>query len=255
VSIQAIIPALKTLEVVDTRIVQLQTELEGERVHMDEESERHVALVTKIANVEGLVEAMEKTRGEVHGEVRQLNLQLDKAREKMARCRNEKEANAAQRELEELRRLFRDREFEIQKLGALLEEAGADLAKVESERAEIASQIDGTQGVAAAKVRELEQSLAEQNKKRTAALSGISTSMQRRYDVVCKRRGTGTAAVVKGSCTACHISLSPMLYQEIMRLTEFYQCPSCMRFLYYETPVVGGSTTSEPEDEDEDTSS
>src|SRR5690606_34049666 len=30
VSIQAIIPALKTLEVVDTRIVQLQTELEGE---------------------------------------------------------------------------------------------------------------------------------------------------------------------------------------------------------------------------------
>lgn len=251
-SIQAIIPALKTLEVVDTRIVQLQTELEGERVHMDEESERHVALVTKIANVEGLVEAMEKTRGELHGELRQLNVQLDKAREKMARCRNEREANAAQRELEELRRLFRDREFEIQKLGGLLEEAGVDLAKVESERADIASQIDGTQGVAAAKVRELEQSLAEQTKKRAAALSGISASMQRRYDVVCKRRGTGTAAVVNGSCTACHISLSPMLYQEIMRLAEFFQCPSCMRFLYYETPVAGGSVMPEPEEADED---
>src|SRR5690606_22081995 len=131
---------------VDTRIVQLQTELEGGRAHMDEESERHVALVTKIANVEGLIEAMAKTRGELHGEVRQLNVQLEKAREKMARCRNEREANAAQRELEELRRLFREREFEIQKLGSLLEEAAADLAKVEGERAEIASQIDGTQG-------------------------------------------------------------------------------------------------------------
>lgn len=251
-SIQAIIPALKTLEVVDTRIVQLQTELEGERVHMDEESERHVALVTKIANVEGLIEAMEKTRGELHGEVRQLNVQLEKAREKMARCRNEREANAAQRELEELRRLFREREFEIQKLGSLLEEAAADLAKVEGERAEIASKIDGTQGAAAAKVRELEQSLAEQKGKRSAALSGISPSMQRRYDVVCKRRGTGTAAVVKGSCTACHISLSPMLYQEIMRLTEFHQCPSCMRFLYYEVPVPGASGSTEAE---EDTSS
>jgi hypothetical protein len=250
VSIQANIATLKTLEVVDTRIVQIEAELETERAHMDDESERHVALVTKIANVESLIEAMEGTRGELHGEVRQLNAQLEKAREKMARCRNEREANAAQRELEELRRLFRDREIEIQKIGGFLEEAGADLLKVEEERSNIASQIDETQGAASAKVRELEQSLKEEQAKRAKALGSLSKVMQHRYNQVCKRRGTGSAAVINGSCKACHISLSPMLYQEVMRLTEIHQCPSCMRFLYYEVPIAGANVPDEPADED-----
>jgi predicted nucleic acid-binding Zn-ribbon protein len=50
---------------------------------------------------------------------------------------------------------------------------------------------------------------------------------------VTKRRGTGVAAAIDGSCSACHIELSPMIYQEIKRVTELHVCPSCHRILYY----------------------
>lgn len=236
-SIQASIATLKTLQVVDARILQLQSDLTEQRANMDEKSERHVTLVTKIANLESAVERMEGTRSELHGELRQLNVQVDKAREKMARCRNEREANAAQRELEEIRRMHREREFEIQKLVGLIDEARADLAKVEEERSSIAEQIDETQGVASEKVRELEARLAEEEAKRTRALEGLGRSIRGRYETVMKRRGTGVAAAVDGSCSACHIELSPMIYQEIMRLQELHVCPSCHRILYYSETV------------------
>ena len=150
----------------------------------------------------------------------------------MARCRNEKEANAAQREVEEVRRLCRERETEITKLTGLIEDGRADLARVELEREEVAGQIDETQGEATAKVRELQAVFDELLKKRAEAMSQLSPIMQRRYEAVQKKRGTGAAALIDGSCTACHISLSPMLYQEIMRLQELHECPSCHRLLY-----------------------
>ena len=232
-SIQASIATLRTLQVLDTRILQLQSELTDERANMDEKSERHVALVSKIANLETAVEGMEGTRSELHGELRQLNIQVDKAREKLARCRNEKEANAAQREVEEIRRMHREREFEIQKLAGLIDEARADLAKVEAERASIAEQIDETQGVAVEKVRALEGQLAEQLAKKAKALDGLGRSLRGRYETVSNKKGSGVAAAVGGTCSACHIEISPMMYQEIMRLQELFTCPSCLRILYY----------------------
>lgn len=247
-SIQATIAILKTLEVVDTRIRQLSVELSEKRSNMDEKSERHVALVTKIAGLEAAMEGMEGTRSELQGELRQLNVQVEKAREKMTRCRNEREANAAQRELEEIRRLARDREFEIQKLVGLIDEARADLARVEGERSGIAEQIDETQGVATEDVREIEAELAAVNRKREAAMAELPRNLRARYEAVTKNRGSGVAAAVDGSCTSCHISISPMIYQEVMRGEELHQCPSCHRILYYAevAPTSSAPTSSAP---------
>ena len=62
--------------------------------------------------------AMDKTRGELIQDVRNMIQQLEHSREKLNRSRTERESNAAQRELEELRKLVRDREEEIGKLTA-----------------------------------------------------------------------------------------------------------------------------------------
>lgn len=247
-SIQATIAILKTLEVLDSRIRNLSAELTEKRQNIDEKAERHVALVTKIAGLEAAIDRMEGTRGELHGELRQLNVQVDKSREKMTRCRNEREANAVQRELEEIRRLAREREFEIQKLVGLIDEARGDLAKVEEERAGIASQIDETAGQAIEEVRTIETSLGVETKKREAALSEMPPNLRGRYEAVTRARGSGVAAAVDGSCTQCHISISPMIYQEIMRLQELHQCPSCHRILYYDGEATSSEATARQDD-------
>jgi len=238
VSIQPSFAILQTLQVVDQRIAKLEAELSTERAGISDKAERHAAVVSRIAQIEAMIIVMEGTRSELNQELRQHLIQVDKAREKMARCRNEREANAAQRETEEVRRLSREREVEIQKLAGLITDARADVAVLEQERSEVVGQIDETEGQAALKVRETEARLAELRGKRDAALSQLPATVQGRYKAVHARRGSGTAAVIDGSCAACHISLSPMLYQEMMRMQEFFQCASCLRLLYVtETPV------------------
>ena len=56
---------------------------------------------------------MDKTRTELLAELRQMTQQIDRSREKLSRSRNERESNAAQREVEELRKLHRDREEDL----------------------------------------------------------------------------------------------------------------------------------------------
>lgn len=231
-SIQASIATLQTLQVLDSKIAKLEEELSQEKGGMDEKSERHRVLVAQIERVQKVIAQMESTRGELHQELRQTALLVDKTREKMTRCRNEREANAAQRELEEIRRMHRERELEIQKLAGLIDEARAELGLADGERVEVGSQIDATGGEVAAKVRKLAQDLELEVSKRNDALSRLSSSNRRIYEAVSKSRGSGSAAVFEGSCTACHISLPPMLYQEIMHQTEIFQCPSCHRLLY-----------------------
>ncbi|HXS17300.1 MAG TPA: C4-type zinc ribbon domain-containing protein [Polyangiaceae bacterium] len=231
-SIQASFATLQTLQVVDLRIAKLEAELATERAGISDKAERQAALLSRISKVESIVAVMESTRHELNQELRQHLLQVDKTREKLARCRNEREANAAQREMEEVRRLCKERETEIQKLLGLIADARADVALLEQERNAVAEQIDELDGQAALRVRALESSLEEQQGKREAALGKLPTTVQGRYHAVHARRSTGTAAAVDGSCTACHISLSPMLYQELMRMQEFFQCPSCHRLLY-----------------------
>jgi len=77
---------------------------------------------------------MDKMRGDLMGEVRQMSIQVERSREKLSRCRTEREANAAQREIEELRKLYRDREIEVEKLDGFLEQARTDMAQIVVER-------------------------------------------------------------------------------------------------------------------------
>ena len=60
----------------------------------------------RIAASRASVEQMERTRGELIQEARQISVQMERSREKLSRCRTEREANAAQREIEELRKIY-----------------------------------------------------------------------------------------------------------------------------------------------------
>ena len=65
-------------------------------------------------------------------------------REKLSRSRNERESNAAQREVEELRKLLRDREDEIERLNNATNAARAAIDDADGKRTAIAGDLAGT---------------------------------------------------------------------------------------------------------------
>src|SRR5688572_6933420 len=175
---------------------------------------------------------MERTRNDLTTELRQMGVQVEKSREKLSRCRTEREANAAQRELEELRKLYRDRELEIDKLGGLVEQARGEIDKVTVERDALAGELGQNEGEVNNRLGELEKVAGVKNEARKEAVVTVKPELYRRYELIRKRRGTGIASTLDGTCSACHMRLPPMLFQQLARGTDFGQCPSCNRILY-----------------------
>ncbi|HEX2672158.1 MAG TPA: hypothetical protein VHM25_14860, partial [Polyangiaceae bacterium] len=109
-TIQAQIENLENLAALDVELKELREAVKLERQGLDAKRSTLASLEERLARSQKNSGDMDKLRGDLMGEVRQMSIQVERSREKLSRCRTEREANAAQREIEELRKLYRDRE-------------------------------------------------------------------------------------------------------------------------------------------------
>jgi hypothetical protein len=233
VSIQSQIVALEELAAVDEEIARLDAELEQERGALGEKHDQLDGLNSKLAATEASIHEMDRVRNELVTEARQMSVQMERSREKLMRCRTEREANAAQREVEELRKLFRDREIEVQKLGNLIDQARDDEQTTQTQREQISGDLGASEGDLRTRLGQLDAEVKEQRERRVGLVKAVPPVLYRRYEMIRKRRGSGLCHTSLGTCSACHISLSPMQFQTLRRGEEFDQCPSCNRIIYY----------------------
>ncbi|HKQ69226.1 MAG TPA: C4-type zinc ribbon domain-containing protein [Polyangiaceae bacterium] len=231
------IVSLEALAAIDAELKRLEDQLAEERGILANLKGELQKLDEKLGIDRASLGEMDKTRSELTTEVRQMTAQIERSREKLSRSRNERESNAAQRELEELRKLQRDREDEINKLSSLGEQARKTIEDTEAQHKKITDELGGCESDISAKlaaaVKEHETKLAE----RARLAAAVQPMTLRRYEQVRKRKGSAIAKTIDGTCLACHMRLPPMLFQKLMRGDALDQCPSCARILYYEAPA------------------
>jgi predicted nucleic acid-binding Zn-ribbon protein len=233
VTIEAQIDALESLAVIDAELKDLSEELGRERLALNTKQQHLAELDARLARDRKSLEEMERMRSDLMAETRQMSVQVEKSREKLSRCRSEREANAAQREVEELRKLYRDRELEIDKLVTLIDNARGEIDKVGVERNALTSELGENETEVTSRLTDLAEREATKDSARKEAVARVSPLLYRRYEMIRKRRGTALAHTVEGTCSACHMRLPPMLFQQLMRKDDFSQCPSCNRILYF----------------------
>lgn len=241
VSSESDIQVLKELAALDAELAELDGQLNAERDAIASKRALLSELDDRVRLNTDSLQELEKARAQLLGEIRQMSAQIDKAREKLARCRNEREANAVQRELEELRKLYRDREHELEKIVGIADEVKGEVAAASQRRETLSAELGQTEDAASAKIEELERGVAEKRTRRDEIGKRLNQALYRRYELIRKRRGSGLAEAINGSCMACHITLPPMLFQQVMQGGALQQCPSCHRILYYEpAPAESG---------------
>ena len=227
---------LEALAALDARLRLLDEQLTQERATLSGLTANLRVLEEKVGGERATLAATEKLRGEYIGEVRTMNQQLEQSREKLSRSRNEREANAAQREQEELRKLIRDREEEVGRLTTdaealrkVIEGIEGEMAKVKQELGASAGDIEGRLGIAEAE-------RATVATEREVASKKLPPALFRKYDMIRSKRGTGLASTTDGTCRACHIALPPQLFHRLRREPLIEQCPSCNRLIYFAPP-------------------
>jgi hypothetical protein len=237
------IEALEKLAELDKELASLDGELLQERESLDKRRGQLRQLDEKIAAARHSTEDMEKSRNELLTEARQMSTQMERSREKLSRCRTEREVNAAQREVEELRKLFKDREGEVEKLSHLVDQARSEGESTIKERDAIAQELGSTEAGVTTRLGELEHQANAKRKVRVGLAEKVTPVLYRRYEHIRKRRvGTPIAhAPADGTCSECHMRLPPMMFQKMMRGDDFDQCPSCARILYYRPPEAASA--------------
>jgi len=227
------IRALEKLAQIDSELKDLQEQLALERSTLDGLKSGIAKLDDKLASDRASLGTMEKTRGELIQDVRNMNQQLDHSREKLSRSRTEREANAAQRELEELRKLVRDREDEIGKLTADADAARQQIEATEAEHRRLVEELAMREGDISSKLGEVGHKAKDKSAEREGAVKALPPQLYRRYDMIRSKRGTALAQTNDGTCGACHMSLPPQLFHRLRREPIIEQCPSCHRLIYF----------------------
>lgn len=241
-SIRDQIASLESLARIDAELKRLDDELAQDRKILDTLKGEQQSLDEKLTADRARIAEMDKTRVDLVTEVRQMSSQLERSREKLARSRNEREVNAAQREIEELRRLQRDREEEAQKLSSLTEAAKKSVAEAEARLDAIQSELAEKEAPISSHLGGISKERDDKAQERSSVAAKVSSLTLRRYEQVRQQKGTGLAKTTEGGiCQACHISLPPMLLQQLMRGEVLDQCPNCKRILYFEAAQVANA--------------
>jgi predicted nucleic acid-binding Zn-ribbon protein len=238
------IRSLEKLAALDAELKTLEDQLSQERSTLNGLKANLKKLDEKLDADRALLASAEKTRNEFITDVRNMNVQLDQSREKLSRSRNEREANAAQRELEELRKLIRDREEEVGKLTADTDAVRQQIEATDGERKKLADELASREGDISASLGSAESSRAAKRAEREVAVKALPPQLYRRYDMIRQKKGVGIAQTTDGTCKACNIALPPQLFHRLRREPMLEQCPSCFRIIYFVPPQAAATAAA-----------
>jgi uncharacterized protein len=236
VSIREQIAALEELSAIDVELKRVEEQLGKQKSGLSELRSEVEALEGQIKTDRDTVTEMDRARGDLMGELRQMSSQIEKSREKLGRARNERESNAAQREVEELRKLHRDREEELNRLNGAADQARAAIDEADKKRTSLSDQLSGSADGIADSMGQLEAERGALLDKRKAVVPRLPVVLYRRYESIRTRRPVAIAKTHDGTCLGCHLGVPPMMFQTMRRQQAFEQCPHCRRILYYVPP-------------------
>ena len=227
------IRALEELAAMDGEVKALEEKLREERDLLGGMKESLKKLDDRLQQDRATVGSADKQRNELHMDVRAMTQQIEQSREKLNRSRTERESQAAQRELEELRKLIRDREDDIQRLDNDTASVRTALESTEGEHKALSEELAAKEGDINAKVSQLESDAAQKGGGRDAIVKRLPPQLYRRYEMIRGKRGSAIAQTTDGTCNKCNMALPPQLYHRLRREPLIEQCPSCNRLIYF----------------------
>ncbi len=163
--------------------------------------------------------------------------QLGKSRSKSAKARTMREAEAAERELETVRRTIKDGEGERDRLKERIEKSRAGLTDPETALAEQKAELELAETASALKLAELRIEREKTLVGRSEVAAKIDKAQLRIYDRLRTKLSPAVAEAANATCMACRISIAPNRFMQLAKGNEIMPCLHCMRILYVKSAI------------------
>jgi predicted nucleic acid-binding Zn-ribbon protein len=226
-----------------TPLIRLQgIDLEIRKIRQKKEKlpERLDALQERVSGKEAGIEEMRekikdirKRKIEIEDELELETERMKKSQQKMSAVQNNREYQALNKEIEEIKKANKTREDELLDL---LEE----IKKLEDAVAEGEKELKADKKEAAAEEKhikaigkDLDKKIDVLSREGEAVAAEVKPDLLAKYRFLAERRqGLVVAAVTDSVCSACNMNIPPQMFNELLREERMMTCPSCQRLIY-----------------------
>lgn len=228
------IEVLIRLQEIDNRIRQLAKQIETadvRRQNLEQEFEKQAIEIRKVQQTN---RQANEERLKLEAKIAEVNSHLQRAERNLRNAHNQKEYEAAVREVDSLRKQLSNLETQmlekietIEQTESILKERAEEIETFESKRKaaleEFEIQLEKDKAEIEIKKRERDELFS----KLTSRTAEIYIRLIHR-----SRDGIAVAKVVQESCSACFMKIRPQIIVELKRAEKIVTCESCARILY-----------------------
>lgn len=229
--------ALAKLAQMDNGVRELDAELKAIPAQLDELRQSVQMLETLFSQERAQLSDAETLKVTRSAELKERVESLGRSRKKAAQATNMKEAQAGEREIEASRRLIKEREDELRRIGDAIEAKQASLAEREKDFDEAKQLLQSQEESSRARIAELEQERDKFLVGREDIVAQVPADVFKRYERLRGALATAVVIIGEGTCPGCRMALPPQLCIELQRGDEFHQCPNCRRMLVHRVLV------------------
>lgn len=225
--------ALGKLAEIDSSAREFDVELKELPQRIDSMRSDVATLEALLAQERQQLEAAKQLRDQQATELQLKTEQLSRARGKAAKARNLREADAAEREVDTLRRALKEREEELLRLEETIKKKTASLGEREKQFEEARTMFLEEDKQARARIAELEAKRAEVTHGRDEWAAKVPRIELRRYERRREAKGQAVSIVSEGTCGMCRFALPPQLFIEAQRGETKTICPNCQTVIIF----------------------
>ncbi|MBI5489670.1 MAG: hypothetical protein HY905_20220 [Deltaproteobacteria bacterium] len=230
---QRAIEDLSELQKIDLEVFRIDTQRR-------ELPDKLADLKTHLDRIYGIIDRERKQLAEddkylveLQQEVLLQNELLTKSKGKMAQARNEREVNAAQREIDMIKGAIQVREKEILQLLETVETLKKSIAAKEEQFRELQGGFQTRESETKKQIDQLDAEREAHVAQRAAIEKRVPRETLSLYDRIRKRKPQAMVEVISGNCQGCHLQIPPQIYNEVQRGERVLQCPNCTRIIYW----------------------
>jgi len=217
---------LAQLDVLQQDLAQLRQQQGIETDQIKKAESRLPAIQTQKEYVAVLkeIDMAKKTCLETQTQISEINKQIDEL---------EADLVAVLKEIDMAKKTCLETQTQISEINKQIDELEADLAEKNTS-------LDIMKKQTAARGKEIEALLSENEQKisarratRESLAKDLPKSLLSKYQrIFARREGLALVGVAEGACCGCHMQLPPQQYNQLHRGTELQSCPHCNRLLY-----------------------
>lgn len=235
-------PDLKSvieLQQVDTRLAELAAQIDALPAEVQAIEAKLNEFIQAHEDRKKRLAASQKERKDLEGDIQDIKGRISKHRDQLYQVKTNEQYRAMLREIEgeeqkitSVEDKVLEKMIEAEDIQKRIVEASA---RLDSEQARVAAEIQSKQKLRDVDIEERERSRS----RRKELIESVPAEVNDLYERIRKaRQGVAIAEVREGFCSACHVSLRPQRFNEVIGNDTLMTCENCGRIIYYVPPAT-----------------